>query len=653
MRSVYSDPIASGIDAFSKVSDTLQRIDTAPIRKQLLQEEVRDREQNRALKQVQEERQRKADAREDEMWERQKDSFFDQDTEKAFKVADSKVKSGQELDDSDIKAVLTVANRSKFGRKNVGEIDDMIKSARGVKAFIDKASPVIQQKIANKEGVTIDRTQYPEEFENLEKIFGDEINRGADSTGQEAKEKKLQSISIGPDGRMAFNLRVVGSDGKEYYSPMTVDRGNDPKAPVLMMPVGVFNAAIGSYTKMGDYLDAIHMQLGDKEFEKKMSSHYETSRKSQAVGAGQVSVDNLLKKNPKASVNELRNAFKEGANKIGTLDPKELSQEARDYVQEREHKNSTEASLALEATEDTPEGRKAKKALGIIAQTDQAKKREPVAPKDKMALDRDPEGNLIRVDLTSGTAKKVTYEGTGQLVKAQPKGNVKPTEEEKQKKKLNDEKIDRMRIFFEGSKYKGTKEISPERALEKLRETGWTDADIIKYSKAAGHDLTSLVEKSPQQEKEKPTGKGYGKREDGTEKGDGFFGPLKMKDGSGKVMSELSISTEINGKEVLMPSMVPTLTKKEVDYLLSGGNPLKDKSIMDKAVEHMKKRRAEGKSPFADKSEEGKFKPGSGEQKQKAMDTKPPASEHKDRIIKDTKTGKRYKSDGKDWLEIK
>jgi len=45
-------------------------------------------------------------------------------------------------------------------------------------------------------------------------------------------------------------------------------------------------------------------------------------------------------------------------------------------------------------------------------------------------------------------------------------------------------------------------------------------------------------------------------------------------------------------------------------------------------------------------NEAGKEKP------QQEMAEMPPAGEHKDRIIKDTKTGKRYKSDGKNWIEI-
>jgi len=92
-------------------------------------------------------------------------------------------------------------------------------------------------------------------------------------------------------------------------------------------------------------------------------------------------------------------------------------------------------------------------------------------------------------------------------------------------------------------------------------------------------------------------GPDYGKRADGTEKGEGYFGKLDRPDG--KISTELSIGVELDGKEVEIPSLVPTLTEEEKQYLLDGNEPTE--AIIKKAVEHAKKRMAEGKSPFADK----------------------------------------------------
>ena len=86
-------------------------------------------------------------------------------------------------------------------------------------------------------------------------------------------------------------------------------------------------------------------------------------------------------------------------------------------------------------------------------------------------------------------------------------------------------------------------------------------------------------------------------RIDGTLKGEGYFGKLPTKNRKG-YSTELSIGVHFDGKERLIPSLVPTLTEEEKDYLLGGGKTTK--SIMDKAVEHARMRIGEGKSPFAD-----------------------------------------------------
>lgn len=107
----------------------------------------------------------------------------------------------------------------------------------------------------------------------------------------------------------------------------------------------------------------------------------------------------------------------------------------------------------------------------------------------------------------------------------------------------------------------------------------------------------------------KASGKGYGKRADGTEKGSGYFGELKMKDGSGSVATEISIGVELDGKETEIPTLVPTLDAKEKDWLLKGGDP-NDRSemgerISQKAIQHAKDRKAAGKSIFANANPHG------------------------------------------------
>ncbi|MBU9378702.1 hypothetical protein [Burkholderia gladioli] len=92
------------------------------------------------------------------------------------------------------------------------------------------------------------------------------------------------------------------------------------------------------------------------------------------------------------------------------------------------------------------------------------------------------------------------------------------------------------------------------------------------------------------------------KRPDGTTKGNGFLGVLRRPDGG--VSTELSVGVELDGKEVDVPSLVPTLTRAEVNAVLSlkDGQPMPD-SVVQKAADFARKRIEQGKSPFADPSE--------------------------------------------------
>ena len=87
----------------------------------------------------------------------------------------------------------------------------------------------------------------------------------------------------------------------------------------------------------------------------------------------------------------------------------------------------------------------------------------------------------------------------------------------------------------------------------------------------------------------------YGKRLDGSPKGRGYFGELQRPDG--RISTELSVGVEMDGKEIEIPSLVPTLNKNEVKYLLSHKKPTK--TILRKAILWARKRRAAGKPVFA------------------------------------------------------
>lgn len=96
----------------------------------------------------------------------------------------------------------------------------------------------------------------------------------------------------------------------------------------------------------------------------------------------------------------------------------------------------------------------------------------------------------------------------------------------------------------------------------------------------------------------------FGQRADGTQKGNGYLGVLKAADGSD--VTEYSIGINIDGKEVEIPTIVPTLTDKELRLMLDDiipNNKEIPQEIIDKSIDFYKDREKQGLSPFADNDE--------------------------------------------------
>jgi len=86
-------------------------------------------------------------------------------------------------------------------------------------------------------------------------------------------------------------------------------------------------------------------------------------------------------------------------------------------------------------------------------------------------------------------------------------------------------------------------------------------------------------------------------RPDGSKKGNGYFGVLQRPDGMES--TEISVGVNIGGKEMDIPTLVPTLTEEEKNYLLN--MPMTEhptRAIIQKAVTHAKKRMSQGLSVF-------------------------------------------------------
>ena len=88
--------------------------------------------------------------------------------------------------------------------------------------------------------------------------------------------------------------------------------------------------------------------------------------------------------------------------------------------------------------------------------------------------------------------------------------------------------------------------------------------------------------------------RGAGLRQDFSEKGQGFLGSLKRPDGN--TSTELSIGVQLDGRDIEIPSLVPTLTQEEVGHLLNGGEPTP--GIVQKAIDHAMGRSSKQQNPF-------------------------------------------------------
>ena len=86
----------------------------------------------------------------------------------------------------------------------------------------------------------------------------------------------------------------------------------------------------------------------------------------------------------------------------------------------------------------------------------------------------------------------------------------------------------------------------------------------------------------------------FGLRQDGTQKGYGYFGELPDYAHPGMKMTELSAN--VDGVE--FPLIAPTLSPGNLFNLQIGGQPSRE-TVM-KAFEWAMKRKKQGKSPFAD-----------------------------------------------------
>lgn len=149
-----------------------------------------------------------------------------------------------------------------------------------------------------------------------------------------------------------------------------------------------------------------------------------------------------------------------------------------------------------------------------------------------------------------------------------------------------------------------------ERKQKKTTEPTYKDTgetQMQTYERVMGKEAVTERKLKQQKEferlmKERERGLApYGYRPDGSPKGEGWLGKLPIPETS-DIATEYSVGVEINGKEIDIPTLVPTLTKQEVTEVLNAAKEgrFPSEAVMKKAVEHAQKRLQEGQSPFKD-----------------------------------------------------
>jgi len=119
------------------------------------------------------------------------------------------------------------------------------------------------------------------------------------------------------------------------------------------------------------------------------------------------------------------------------------------------------------------------------------------------------------------------------------------------------------------------------------------------------HDWTGWVPPPPMQPMASHVQPGtWDTRADGSPKGTGYLGVLARPDG--RVSNEINIGVNLNGKAIEIPTLVPTLTPQEVNYLLTmdvSKGQIPD-AIVQKAVDFARQRMKAGKPVFAQPGED-------------------------------------------------
>jgi hypothetical protein len=225
-------------------------------------------------------------------------------------------------------------------------------------------------------------------------------------------------------------------------------------------------------------------------------------------------------------------------------------------------------------------------------------------------------GTLMYID---GTGKVQAYPGQLTPQEKLEAAEAKETQEydwevdrQKAEFEVQSKKADMIEKFMSGEfNEKSFDEVSAmvDKMFAAPAQTEQQQLDAI-YEQGAKEGLSPEQIDAKLQAQSQPQQGKYGLRPDGTQKDVGFFGEIPLRDGVATEYSVQSDAVKVDGERIDFPTLVPTLTEKEVQQMvdiLNQPSLLKKKipePIMQKAIKHAKKRLAEGKSVFYVSGEE-------------------------------------------------
>ena len=192
---------------------------------------------------------------------------------------------------------------------------------------------------------------------------------------------------------------------------------------------------------------------------------------------------------------------------------------------------------------------------------------------------------------------------------------ISPLYYKKQKQEVKDIKENLRENYKTGGKVPNVQEDPADRKNPMLQESYSQTSKGLTGLQKALQEATEMLQPKEQMER-LGFSKGGGTRVDGTKKSlRGWLGPIKN-NVTGQTMTEVSMGIGPEDNQKLIPLLVPTLNKKEIESLqnmkIEGNIKNIPQSIKDKAILHAQEREKQGLNVFYKSNKRVAFEKGGG-----------------------------------------